>query len=129
MTLLSSKQVRKLLEIGEPRTLRAMMDETPEHIERPWVQVGVGAKRPRFRWQPGDPLWRWLREVTEWRALEGKRTGSGTSAGATRKGATGKGRSTSAAPRSRSAAKPRQPKTKASPSSRSGREQLQRWLR
>lgn len=33
-------QVRAHLDV-DPKTLRARMDETPDHIERPWINVGT----------------------------------------------------------------------------------------
>lgn len=52
----------------DPRTLRRLMNETPKHINKPWVDIGTEAK-PSFRWCE-EGIERWLREMTEWRASQ-----------------------------------------------------------
>jgi len=41
-----------------PRTLRRLMDRTPEGTDRPWVNVSSGPQ-PRYRWQSTAAAQRW----------------------------------------------------------------------
>lgn len=49
-------------------TLRKLMVSTPAHIQRPWVNIGVGV-RPTYRWNLVD-VPRWLQEVDAWRTSQ-----------------------------------------------------------
>ena len=74
-------QVLEHLQV-DPRTLRARMVQTPDHIEPPWIDVGT-KRRPRYRWI-AERVDRWWIEVNRWRASTSNRTASTGSAGATR---------------------------------------------
>lgn len=54
---------------GEPmekRRLARLMRETPDHIVKPWINVGH-PDRARWMWEP-DGIERWFREVCAWQA-------------------------------------------------------------
>jgi len=59
------------------------MDETPDHIEKPWINVGT-LGRPDYRWV-AEKLDSWWIEVNRWRASN-EEMARGGSAGATRTG-------------------------------------------
>ena len=62
------------------RTLRDRMVTTPDHIERPWLNIG-STGRPEYRWR-ADRIDTWWIEVQTWRASNEELAG-GASAGAT----------------------------------------------
>ena len=65
----------------DPKTLRARMNEAPDDIDQPWVNVG-SARRPDYRWLAGE-VDRWWIEVNRWR-LSNDAMAAGACAGATR---------------------------------------------
>lgn len=75
MTHLTHAQVVDLLPLSPTakspsqrgRVLRRLMDETPEHVARPWGNLGT-ASQPRYVWRDADAVWAWFWEVTTWRA-------------------------------------------------------------
>lgn len=69
----------------DPRTLRKLMDATPEHIAPAWINVGT-SKKASYRWFEDD-IDRWLQEVREWQASTGPRQVGRKSDGGTRTGA------------------------------------------
>ena len=76
-------QVLRHLQV-DPRTLRARMVQTPDHIEPPWIDIGT-KRRPRYRWIV-ERVDHWWIEVNRWRASTGNRMANTGSAGATRTG-------------------------------------------
>ena len=57
------REVAQLLRM-DTRTLRRLMQATPEGIERPWVNTGT-TKRPSYRWK-ADDIEPWVKEVNRW---------------------------------------------------------------
>ena len=58
------------------KTLRVLMKSTPEHIHRPWVDLGE--RRPTYRWKR-DELDLWFERVTSWRSSQRDRAATGRS--------------------------------------------------
>lgn len=59
----------------DPKTLKARMSESPEHLARPWINIG-SARRPDYRWV-AQFIDSWWIGVHEWR-----RSNDGTMPGA-----------------------------------------------
>ena len=92
------------------RTLKARMQATPEHIERPWVNYGSAAK-PRYKWAK-QLVDGWWMEVNRWRASQDEET-VGASAGGTLTAVPGVGSLRPSAPPRSSSAKSKKPSVSA----------------
>ena len=55
------ERVRRHLNVNR-RTLRALMDKTPDGVPRPWVDIGL-RRSPRYRWESLEAASAWLRAV------------------------------------------------------------------
>lgn len=96
-------------------TVRARMAETPDHIERPWVNHGSAGRRAVYSFEVAK-VDAWWREVNEWRAsVRGEE--SSRSDGGTPTGGSGPGSATPSAPRKSSTRARLPPKSKGNGSS------------
>ena len=65
----------------DPKTLRARMNDNPDHIDQPWVNIG-SVRRPEYRWL-ADDVDQWWIEVNRWR-VSTEEMEAGACAGVTR---------------------------------------------
>lgn len=93
----------------DARTLKARMQETPEDIERPWLNIG-SAKSPQYRWQM-DFIDTWWWRINQWRTSRNEE-GSTGSAGAARMGSGAAGTALTRLPPVRSREKLNRPSQK-----------------
>ena len=61
------------------RTLKARMVETPDTIERPWVNFG-SVRSPQYRWK-GEQVDHWFTEVCRWRTSNDGQPATGCAGG------------------------------------------------
>lgn len=106
-TWLTFSETRARLGNVSKDTLRARMRETPDHIEKPWVDHGSGGKRAAYRFEEAK-IDRWWREVATWRA-SARSVGSGRSGGETPTGSSEAGSARPSAQPRRSATKSKKP--------------------